>query len=67
MSPCTIPYGSMVYILGVGFKVVDDTGGILRRAARRDDYYMDIMIASLKEVTNMGRMTIVEINIFEKG
>ena len=41
MAPSVIPYGSTVYIDGVGYRVAEDTGGFANRNSYQIDLYMD--------------------------
>ncbi len=42
VDPRAIPYGTMVYIPGVGFRVADDTGIAMKRSWRRGVYHVDV-------------------------
>lgn len=41
VAPSVIPYGSTVYIDGVGYRVAEDTGGFANRNSYQIDLYMD--------------------------
>jgi 3D (Asp-Asp-Asp) domain-containing protein len=41
-DPSAIPYRWKVYIPGIGFREVDDTGGAMKRSWRRGIYHIDL-------------------------
>lgn len=49
-----LPPGTKLYIPGIGEKVVDDTGGAMRRAAKRGRYHIDLRMRSRKEALGFG-------------
>jgi len=53
-DPRAIPYRSKVYIEGVGFKEVDDTGSAMRRSWRRGIYHLDIRFSSHSQAKRYG-------------
>ncbi|MFT4343258.1 MAG: 3D domain-containing protein [Candidatus Woesearchaeota archaeon] len=46
IDPSLVPYGSKVYIPGVGFKIADDTGGRMRQNGARGIYHFDIRMGT---------------------
>ena len=54
-DPRAIPYGTLVYIEGIGFKKVDDTGGAMRKSWReRGQYHLDIRMGTIKGALKWG-------------
>lgn len=53
-DPKVLPYGSIVDIPQVGVRVVDDTGGGMRKSAREQVAHIDIRMATHQEALNYG-------------
>jgi 3D (Asp-Asp-Asp) domain-containing protein len=52
--PAAIPYGSIVYIEGAGFKIVDDTGAAMRNSWRRGIYHIDLRMSYVYQARKWG-------------
>lgn len=50
VAPWVIPYGSDIYIEGVGHRVAQDTGGF----ANRNDHQIDLYFRSHRQTSNWG-------------
>lgn len=50
VAPWVIPYGSQVYIDGVGYRTAEDTGGF----ANRNSHQIDLFIASHSRANTWG-------------
>lgn len=55
VAPDMIPYGTMVFVPGYGYKVADDTGGKMRQSARKGVYHVDVRMPSYKKAKEHGR------------
>jgi cystine transport system substrate-binding protein len=53
-DPRLLPYGTIVDIPGVGRRVVDDTGGGMRRSARRGILHLDVRFSTVSEAREWG-------------
>lgn len=53
-DPRAIAYRSKVYIPGVGFKEVDDTGGRMRQSWSRGIYHLDVRFANHRQAKAYG-------------
>jgi 3D (Asp-Asp-Asp) domain-containing protein len=61
VDPSVIPYGTHVYIPGIGYRIAEDTGGAIQ--GNRIDVYMN----SLDQALNFGRKSNVPVFILPKG
>lgn len=64
-DPKLLPYWTKLNIPGVGIRVVDDTGGAMRRDGREDPpiYHIDVRFKTHKEALDFGRREEVEVEI----
>ena len=53
-DPKAVPYRSKVYIDGIGFKEVDDTGRAMRESWRKGKYHFDIRFSTVKKANQFG-------------
>lgn len=53
-DPELLPYGTKLFIPGLGERVVDDTGGAMRKAGKRGLYHIDVRVSSHKEAKKFG-------------
>lgn len=54
-DPQVLPYGTMVFIPGVGYREVDDTGSAMRKAWRKDQkVHIDLRFNNVKEARLWG-------------
>lgn len=44
-DPRAVPYGTLIYIPGVGYKEVDDTGSAMKKSWSRGIYHFDLRMA----------------------
>lgn len=51
----TIPKGAIMYIEGVGWKIADDTGGELRKNAKKGIVHIDVRTDNYKKAMMWGR------------
>ena len=67
-DPILLPYGTLVFIPGVGYREVDDTGSAMREAWRNNkETHIDLRFQDLLEAKNWGvRQLPVHIFIPEK-
>lgn len=54
-DPQLLPYRTRLRIPGVGIREVDDTGGGMRRSAKKRVTHIDVRFASHKEAKRFGR------------
>lgn len=50
-----LPIGTLIYIEGVGYGLVMDTGGLMRQRAREGKILIDILVYCLDEANTWGR------------
>jgi len=55
VAPRAIPYGTMIYIPGVGYLEADDTGQAMRRSWRKRVYHIDIRMKNYGSARRWGR------------
>jgi 3D (Asp-Asp-Asp) domain-containing protein len=67
VDPKLIPYGSIVYIPGVGYKVADDTGGRMRQDGTLGIYHIDVRMEDYTDAIVFGKQEGVEIEIYKKA
>ena len=53
-DPKLLPYGTKLEIPGIGTRVVDDTGGAMRLAAKEDVYHIDVRMWSHQAARRFG-------------
>ena len=64
-DPRLLPYGTMVLIPGVGYRIVDDTGSAMRKAWReKGETHIDLRFQTVPEAKTWGVQEHV-IHIFE--
>lgn len=54
VAPSIIPYGSVIAVPGYGAAVADDTGGAMRKDARRGIVHIDLRFPSHKQAMAWG-------------
>lgn len=63
VAPRAIPYGCIVSIAGVGYRLADDTGGAMRRSWRKGTYHLDLRFRTHSEALEWGRKW-MKVNIY---
>jgi len=63
VAPRAIPYGCIVRIAGVGYRLADDTGGAMRRSWRKGTYHLDLRFRTHSEALEWGRKW-MKVNIY---
>lgn len=58
-APKLLPYHTRLDIPGIGIREVDDTGGAMRKDARKGIYHIDIRMKSHKEALAWGRKVLL--------
>ena len=53
-DPKLLPYGTKLKIPGVGVRVVDDTGGAMRKDAKKGITHIDVRFPTHKEALKFG-------------
>lgn len=53
-DPKILPYGTKIEIPGVGIREVDDTGGAMRKNAKKGIYHIDVRFATHQEALEFG-------------
>jgi 3D (Asp-Asp-Asp) domain-containing protein len=65
VAPEAVPYGYLVYIPGVGYRLVDDTGSAMRRAwVQERVIHLDVRMGSVAEALQFGVRQGVPVHIF---
>lgn len=54
-DPRLLPYGTRLEIPGIGIRVVDDTGGAMRKDGKKGVYHIDVRMKTHQEALNWGR------------
>jgi 3D (Asp-Asp-Asp) domain-containing protein len=60
-----IPYGSLIWIPGVGFKEADDTGSAMKKSWQRGIYHIDLRMQSVYQAKKWG-VKWLEVYLFRK-
>lgn len=53
-DPKLLPYGTKLEIPGIGVREVDDTGGAMRKDARKGIYHIDLRFVAHQEALEFG-------------
>lgn len=54
-DPKVLPYGTWLYIPGMGYRVVDDTGAAMRRAwSQKGEVHIDLRFGNVKNARRWG-------------
>jgi 3D (Asp-Asp-Asp) domain-containing protein len=53
-DPKLLPYGTKLRIPGIGECTVDDTGGAMRKDAKKGIYHIDVRFSTHQEALNFG-------------
>ncbi len=65
-DPLALPYGTVVYIPGVGYRVVDDTGSALKKSWRQKrQLHIDLRFLSVKQAREWG-VRYLEVEVYER-
>lgn len=65
-APLVIPYGTRLFIPGVGERVVDDTGGGMRQSAKQEILHLDLRMKTHEEALKWG-VRWVDVEIIQYG
>ena len=53
-DPRVLPYGTVLDIPGIGVRAIDDTGGAMRKSARKQAIHIDVRMATHAEARAWG-------------
>lgn len=63
-DPKALPYGTLIYIPGVGYREVDDTGSAMREAWSKDkQVHIDLRFNNVKEALQWG-VRHIQVHVF---
>jgi 3D (Asp-Asp-Asp) domain-containing protein len=54
VAPDAIPYGTLVWIPRIGWRVADDTGKAMKRSWQRGTYHIDVRMPTVRECRRWG-------------
>ncbi len=63
--PKAVPYGTMVNIPGVGFRVVDDTGPAMRKSWAKGRYHIDVRMKYFYQARRWGSQN-MDVKLYRK-
>jgi 3D (Asp-Asp-Asp) domain-containing protein len=65
-DPAVLPYGTVVYIPGVGYRTVDDTGSAMKKSWRRKgELHLDLRFLTVSQALRWG-IKYKEVEIYER-
>lgn len=65
-DPLALPYGTVLYIPGAGYKTVDDTGSAMKKSWRqKKEVHIDLRFLTVKEAREWG-VKYLEVEIYER-
>lgn len=53
-DPTLLPYGTKLKIPGIGIRIVDDTGGAMRKSAKEGIYHIDVRFHNHEKAKKFG-------------
>jgi 3D (Asp-Asp-Asp) domain-containing protein len=61
VAPDAIPYGTLVWIPGIGWRLADDTGSAMKRSWKKGVYHIDVRMSSVSQCRRWGNQDMVPV------
>ena len=61
VAPEAVPYGTLVWIPGVGWRMADDTGGAMKRSWKKGVYHIDVRMGTVSQCRRWGTQEMVPV------
>ena len=61
VDPQAIPYGTLVWVPGIGWRVADDTGTAMKRSWKKGEYHIDVRLGSISQCRRWGDQQMVPV------
>jgi 3D (Asp-Asp-Asp) domain-containing protein len=61
VDPNAIPYGSMIWIPGIGWRLADDTGSAMKKSWKKGIYHVDVRMSTVWQARRWGSQSMVPV------
>jgi 3D (Asp-Asp-Asp) domain-containing protein len=61
VDPEAIPYGTLVWVPGVGWRMADDTGSAMKRSWKKGVYHIDVRMGTVSQCRRWGSQDMVPV------
>jgi 3D (Asp-Asp-Asp) domain-containing protein len=61
VDPSAIPYGTLVWVPAVGWRVADDTGSAMKRSWKKGVYHVDVRMGTVWQARRWGSQELVPV------